>query len=331
MLSSLSLLLFCTSLVSPALVQDQFENFKRKFNKNYDEVEEAYRMSVFESNIKIINEHNKGYKDGRYSWYMGINQFTDLTHEEFNRRNNLRMPEAPKREVFYEMKAKEIAEAVDWREKGIVTEVKDQGNCKSCWAFGAVASIESAHAQKYGKLISMSEEQLVDCVYSHYDCQNMGGLYDEAWAVVKKQGGIESEDSYPYVAGSTGKNTECTFEKQEAVAKVSNFTEMVLDGSELNLMKRLNDHPQTVAIDASGYLWQTYDGGILRNTPDHPCNNHTPNHAVFVVGYGSEGKDEYYIVKNSWGKAWGADGYVKIARNKGNTCGIANYPAHVEA
>ena len=77
-------------------------------------------MSVFESNIKIINEHNKGYRDGRYSWYMGINQFTDLTHEEFNRRNNLRMPEAPKKEVVYEMKAKEIAEAIDWREKVVL-------------------------------------------------------------------------------------------------------------------------------------------------------------------------------------------------------------------
>ena len=147
MLSSLSLLFFCTSLVSPALVQDQFENFKREFNKNYDEVEEvskfktsflgwlentyiefsmvyflislfqsltkyqflkAYRMSVFESNMKIINEHNKGYKDGKYSWYMGINKFTDLTPEEFNRLNNLRMPEVSKRDFVYEMKAKKL-------------------------------------------------------------------------------------------------------------------------------------------------------------------------------------------------------------------------------
>jgi len=327
MLSSLSILLFCTSLVSPALVQDQFENFKRKFNKNYDEVEEAYRMSVFESNMKIINEHNKGYKDGKYSWYMGINKFTDLTPEEFNRLNNLRMPEVSKRELVYEMKAKKIAKAVDWREKGIVTDVKTQGDCGSCWAFGAVASIEAANAQKNGKLISMSEQQLVDCV-GGTDC-HIGGLYDKGWAVVKKQGGIESEDSYPYVSGRTGHKLECRFEKQKVVGKVSNFTKAVLDGSELNLVKRLNDYPQTVAIDASSFHY--YHGGILHNTHDHPCNDYNPNHAVFVVGYGSEGKKDFYIVKNSWGKAWGEDGYVRIARNEGNTCGIANYPAHAEA
>ena len=94
-------------------------------------------------------------------------------------------------------------------------------------------------------------------------------------------------------------------------------------------MTRLNDYPQTVAIDASSFHY--YHGGILHNTHDHPCNDYNPNHAVFVVGYGSEGKEEFYIVKNSWGKTWGEDGYVRIARNEGNTCGIANYPAHAEA
>jgi len=329
MLSSLSILLFCTSLVSPALVQDQFENFKRKFNKNYDEVEEAYRMSVFESNMKIINKHNKGYKSGKYSWYMGINQFTDLTPEEFNQLNNLRMPEVSKRDFVYEMKAKKIAEAVDWREKGIVTDVKNQGCCGSCWAFAAVASIEAAHAQKYGKLISMSEQQLVDCEDGN-DCKH-GGLPEEGWAVVKEQGGIESEDSYPYVSGSICHKLECRFEKQKIVSKVSNFTQSSqhFDGNELNLMKRLNDHPQTVSIDGSALHF--YSGGILHNTVDHPCSDIVANHAAFVVGYGSEGKEEFYIVKNSWGKTWGEDGYVRIARNDGNTCGIANYPGHAEA
>ena len=202
-----------------------------------------------------------------------------------------------------------------------------QGDCGSCWAFGAVASIEAAHAQKYGKLISMSEQQLVDCEDGN-DCKH-GGLPEEGWAVVEEQGGIESEEAYPYVSGSIGHKLECRFEKQKIVSKVTNFTQAVLDGNELNLMKRLNDHPVTVSIDGSALHF--YSGGILHNTVDHPCSDIVANHAAFVVGYGSEGKEEFYIVKNSWGKTWGEEGYVRIARNDGNTCGIANYPGHAEA
>merc|ERR1719373_775630 len=102
-----------------------------------------------------------------------------------------------------------------------------------------------------------------------------------------------------------------------------------MDGSEENLVRRLNDYPQTVAIDASPLQW--YTGGILHNTPDQHCNTFMPNHAVFVVGYDSDGGKDYYIVKNSWGEAWGNQGYFLIARNEGNTCGIANYPGHAEA
>jgi len=327
MLSSLSLLLLCSSLVSQTLSKDEFTNFKRNFNKSYDREEEAYRKTVFESNMKIIDEHNKGYKEGRYSWFMGINQFTDMTRDEFSKRNNLRISNAPKTELVYEMKAKKVANAVDWRKKDIITGIKDQGNCGSCWAFGAVASIEAAHARKHRILMPLSEEQLVDCTEGT-NCKD-GGRPEYGWELVQNQGGIESYETYPYNA-YVGHKYHCRFDESMIFAKVTNWT-MVSDGSEKNLVRRLNDHPQTVAVDA--HSWSHYAGGIFHNTPHTPCGSDDKdlNHSVFVVGYGSDGPKDYYIVKNSWGDIWGENGYIRIARGLDNTCGIANFQGHVEA
>ena len=210
--------------------------------------------------------------------------------------------------------------------KGVVTEVKDQMNCGSCWAFGAVASIEAAHAQKYGELISMSEQQLVDCVEGT-SCAT-GGLPSKAWEYVNKAGGINSEENYPY----EGCKTECRFDEHHIVASVLNFTRGERDGDEENLIRRLNDHPQTVAIDAGSFSFQHYKEGIMQTTYEVECNNdfNSMNHAVFVVGYDTVDGNDFYIVKNSWAKTWGEDGYFRIARGI-NACGIANYPGHAEA
>ena len=207
--------------------------------------------------------------------------------------------------------------------KNMVTEVKDQKDCGSCWAFSAVASIEAAHAEKYGELLSMSEQEMVDCVLGT-DCYT-GGNYAHGWLYVQEAGGIESEENYPY----QGHKFECRFDKEKAVSQVTNFTEWVRDGNEENLVRKLNDHPQSVAIDAS--TLHHYTGGIVHNTPYSQCSNVNLNHAVFVVGYDSEDGKDYYIVKNSWGKNWGEDGYFRIARGSDNVCGIANYPAHATA
>ena len=241
-------------------------------------------MKIFESNLKVIEEHNEGFREGKYTWSMGINQFTDLTAEEFGKLNNLQIPnDSPRRKFAYKMKAKEVNSSVDWRKmvsfdnrleiplnfafnilvflniisalKGVVTEVKDQMNCGSCWAFGAVASIEAAHAQKYGELISMSEQQLVDCV-EDTSCAT-GGLPSKAWEYVNKAGGINSEENYPY----EGCKTECRFDEHHIVASVLNFTKFERDGDEENLIRRLNDHPQTVAIVLSMHPCQ---GGLLQ-------------------------------------------------------------------
>ena len=211
--------------------------------------------------------------------------------------------------------------------KGIITDIKDQGSCGSCWAFGAVASIEAAHAQRYGDLISLSEEQLVDCI-ERTNCDN-GGEPQWGWEHVRRKGGIESEDAYPYTA-YVGHKYKCRFDRNITVAKVANWT-WVRDGSEENLVRRLNDHPQTVGIDASSM--QHYRGGIFQNTPDTPCSSdyNDLHHIVFVVGYGNDRLKAYYIVKNSWGHTWGEDGYLRVAKGLGNMCGIATVQGHAEA
>merc|ERR1712213_62430 len=130
----------------------KFAAFKHSHGKQYtDAFEEAYRKGIFAANLAKINQHNVEHANGEHSWTMGVNQFADLTHDEFMAMNTLSIPD------------KSMASSVDWRDSGAITEIKDQGQCGSCWAFGATASMEAAHWEKYGSTVQMSEQQVVDC------------------------------------------------------------------------------------------------------------------------------------------------------------------------
>jgi len=216
-----------------------------------------------------------------------------------------------------------LPKSVDWRDKGAVTAVKDQGQCGSCWSFSASGALEGANFIKNGKLVSLSEQHFVDCDNNgDHGCH--GGLMDNAFEWAQKNGGVCSEEEYPY-EGKSGlcKNRKCG----EKYAAPKSFTD-VKENSDTALMSALAKQPVAVAIEADQKEFQLYKSGVF--TAD--CGTQL-DHGVLAVGYGTDDKagGDYWIVKNSWGSSWGEDGYIRLARGssvdqKEGQCGILSGP-----
>lgn len=215
-----------------------------------------------------------------------------------------------------------LPKSIDWRDHGAVTHVKDQGMCGSCWAFASIGAVEGQHFRKTGHLVSLSEQNLVDCsqIYGNKGCS--GGHPRMAFEYIKSNGGIDTETTYPYVAF----DAKCRY----SVTSGANVTGAIRIpmGDERKLQEAIAIvGPISVCIDASNDSFQHYSGGIYS---DPACNPHRLDHAVLIVGYGTdEHQQDYYIVKNSWGSDWGENGYFRLARNHNNHCGVAteaSYP-----
>jgi len=301
-------------------LDSQWDAFKGYHGKKYGSSEDGLRRLIWEENLKRVALHNLEASMGKHTYTLAMNQFADLSGEEFlklvlgsciiNKKNSTGAS-------FLKSDFITVPASVDWRDKNLVTPVKDQKQCGSCWAFSTTGSLEGQHAKKTGKLVSLSEQQLVDCSrkYGNYGC--MGGLMDNAFRYIKDNGGIDTEESYPYEA----RDGKCRFKPENVGATDVGFTD-IPQGDEDALTQALATvGPISVAIDASHFSFQLYHTGVYY---ERRCSSTQLDHGVLAVGYGTEDGEDFYLVKNSWGKSWGQKGYIKMARNKDNNCGIAS-------
>ncbi|OAY50324.1 hypothetical protein MANES_05G126900v8 [Manihot esculenta] len=296
---------------------DLFESWMSKFKKDYESIDKKLkRFEIFKDNLFLIDDIN--FKENNY--WLGLNAFADLTHEEFTK-----LTESPLNFIYNDVK--DIPKSVDWREKGAVTSVKNQGQCGSCWAFSAAAAIEGINQIVTGNLTDLSEQQLIDCdTTSNNGCD--GGNMDRAFAYIVSSGGLHKEEDYPY----TMKQDTCQWKPDHKEVVTINGYEDVPRNNEESFLKALTNQPLSVAIDASSRHFQFYKGGIF----DGLCGTRL-NHGVVAVGYGSSHHGtNYIIVKNSWGSSWGENGYIRLKRHTllpGGRCGIykmASYPVKIK-
>merc|ERR1719510_681193 len=277
------------------------------------------RTAIYMKNIETITQHNKRADLGLENWRMGVNEYTDLEWEEFKDVVGIggcTFKRKRKHKAARLRKVKEKAEGVDWRTKNAVTPVKNQASCGSCWAFSTTGSTEGAVAIETGELVSLSEQQLVDCskAEGNHGCQ--GGLMDYGFQYIIKNGGIDTEEDYPY----TAKNGHCNAAKAaKKVSEIKSFQDVQSD-NESQLAKAATQQPVSVAIEADQPGFQHYKSGVFDST----CGTKL-DHGVLVVGYTSDA----WIVKNSWGASWGESGYIRMKRgvSKKGICGIAMQPS----
>eukprot|EP01018_Ginkgo_biloba_P020496 Gb_02025 [translate_table: standard] len=311
---------------SPLNVKVVFHKFMIEHEKFYLSAEEySHRLGIFRKNLMRAIENQALDPTAVH----GITPFSDLTEEEFESRYTglLNVPHnfINGGEPAPPLPVADLPSDFDWREKGAVSEVKNQGACGSCWAFSTTGVVEGANFLGTGKLLSLSEQQLIDCDHvcdpvNNKACDNgcNGGLMTNAYKYLMEVGGIEEEKNYPY----TGSRGECKFNPQLAAVRVTNFTNVPLD--ENQIAAHLVKHgPLAVGLNAA--FMQTYIGGV---SCPLICSKRFINHGVLLVGYGERGfaplrlgYRPFWIIKNSWGERWGEHGYYKLCRGHGE-CGM---------
>merc|ERR1712179_850623 len=289
------------------------------FDKHYSPTEEQFRYSNWQKDVSEVELHNALYG---HEFTQEVNEMSDLSEDEYKQfyLRGLVMPDESVGSLWIPEAKEAIPSSVDWREKDMVTGVKNQGQCGSCYAFSATGALEGAWKKKTGQLISLSEQQIVDCSSGFGNNGCNGGTYQSAWGYIDYKGGIEKESDYAY----TAVKGRCHFNKQLVVEKCKDFKNTA-KGDEKALTQALAQvGPVSIAIDSSPSSFRRYKNGVHYS---ETCKPYSLNHAILAVGFGSEEGKDYFLVKNSWGTRWGLGGYIKMARNRNNNCGIASNPS----
>jgi len=296
---------------------DLWSAYKQRHGKYYSVREEILRREIYESNLDYIEHHNIQADNGLSSYRMGESQYTDWTNDEFRAFMNGYVMRNTSTNMQFVPTNMDPPSSMDWRTKGYVTKVKNQERCGSCWAFSTTGSLEGQHFKKSNSLVSLSEQQLVDCSAREGNKGCKGGIMENGFKYIIKNKGIDTEESYPYRAVT---EPFCKAKEGSVGATMSSFVD-IKRGSIEGLQQALATiGPISVAMDASHMSFQHYKTGVY----DEPkCSSIKLDHGVLAVGYGGEGGQEYWIIKNSWGTVWGDEGYFKIVKSSRNMCGIA--------
>ena len=292
-----------------SIYMDKYQKFIQKNNKDF-----SYgHFLIFKNNMEYIDSfHNDLFE-------LEMNQFTDVNMLE----NNLIKKRDP---IIYENSFDgfnvEVPDSVNWVEKDVITKVKNQGQCGSCYAFSATGSMEGIYAIKNNHLRNISEQEIVDCSQQEGNQGCFGGFMNQVFQYVINNNGICSEQEYPYNAEQDQCNDKC-----QNIVQISSY-QNVTQNNETILMHAVDQQPVSVAIQANLPSFQFYSKGIYN---DSQCAGEL-DHGVLVVGYGADDNNvSYWLVKNSWGPAWGENGYIRILRNLTNNtngmCGIAMEPS----
>ncbi|KAL6865222.1 hypothetical protein ACP4OV_016373 [Aristida adscensionis] len=306
-----------TSAIDEEAMKARHETWMTEHGRTYkDEAEKTQRFRVFKANVDSIDSSNAAGK----KYHLAINKFADMSNDEFIAMYTgfKPMPSRGKKLSGFKYEnftLSDIPQAVDWTKKGAVTKIKDQKQCGCCWAFSTVGAVEGIHQIMTGQLQSLSAQQLVDCSTNNHGCQ--GGNMDIAFQYIVDNGGIATEDAYPYKA------TQSMCQSVQPSVKIRGHQDVPQDNEDALAMTVANQ-PVSVGIDAKSTNFQFYHSGVM---PGDGCGTEM-THAVTAVGYGSaQNGGQYWLLKNQWGEDWGERGYMRLERGTG-ACGVAKMASY---
>nr|XP_039273519.1 procathepsin L-like [Styela clava] len=297
-----------------------WQRWKHEFGKRYDTDENNQRYTTWKKNLEFVEKHNEKFNSGETTYKMSMNGLADLTQNEFKTmlmEYSSSFAQLRNSSLFKSGFNNSVPDILDWRSEGYVTPVKNQGQIGSCYSFSAVEAVEGQYFKQTGILVSLSEQQIVDC-----DQGGDGGIPYKVYEYIQRVGGVQTEQDYPYVA----KVQKCKFDKSKAYAAVSSYDLIRPRRDEDSLQTAIAQvGPISVSSIKIYQSFQFYHSGVYYEPKcdglGQPGDGY---HAMLATGYGSENGNDYWMVKNSWGTGWGENGYIKMIRNKNNNCGIAS-------